>query len=1400
MTQLRGTTLLFSLLSALLPWDVCVGERVVHIDKGPLYRAMGYPISISCNVTGFSGPSVQMFQFSIYKPENPGSEIKIISTADPNIAYTKYQKRVSGGDIEIERLAGASVLLRIRELLEDDSGEYECFTPISDGSYLGSYSAKTTVHVIPDTLSASTNPATLSKTEGQSLQLECEVSSQTYQHTHLSVTWFLLGKDDSAPRPIISLSRDLTLDPGEGFQERYRAGSVSLDKVQDTTYRLSVSRLQLTDQGKVHCQASEWIQDADRSWYRIAYKDSEAFTLQVQPIDVVSDSFSAGIEAPEGELREGDALEIQCSIEAQNIQEGYFSVAWLKNDKEVAGFGPTGIPSVGPDYSSREREGAVKMVKKSDKDYLLAVRPVRTEDAGKYLCRVWREEKTAGSFSRGQSQDSGAKHVAVTAIERKLAVTTLHSTLKVNEGDVLRLTCGVSGSSGQLSVTWQHRVGHGDFGDVISLSRYGVMEAGVQYRQRTVGGDVRALRTTPESFTLEIANALPTDNGTYKCTVSEWGPEAMGGGEVDKNSQEVNTEVLSLDSLMHAQLKSRTVRVRENEEIELFCKVKGPRFPLSVTWNFKHSASAAREEIVSLSHDGGISWRKTRRNYQLRTEVQPDEVSFVLKVFGASSQEGGKYQCVVDAFLRQTRRASKSSNEVAVQVLKPNSRLSISVGPRSLLQQSAGSDVQLECTVLAATTANASRFAVSWVFRPEGGQNRTLLSADRDSVLEAEAGQRYSLIRRKARSYELLLRQAGPGDSGSYYCRVEEWLQDPHGAWGPLASTSAVIQLLVSPRESNFSVTKGKSKVTVHESHQVDLRCTLGPGSLTPTSHYAITWSFVPANSSEKVMLMQFSHDGLLDYRGVNAELMKRMVFSRPSQGSFGLSIQNMDAGDSGRYSCQVDEYQLDCEGKWQQRATDRSGVTSVNVLQTESNLHVQKDNVNVTMGNQQGSFTINCNITSYSSAASVFEVTWWRRPGYGAEEPHPIFRAARNFTLQHLDKSRKRLLFGRPRATLYTLTVPDAQPSDGGQYYCRVEEWLLSPRNSWRKIAEDTSGYLNVLFQAQAGSNFSVQKLDIDLSIQEGDMVDLRCTLGPGSLTPTSHYAITWSFVPANSSEKVMLMQFSHDGLLDYRGVNAELMKRMVFSRPSRGSFGLSIQNMDAGDSGRYSCQVDEYQLDCKGKWQQRATDRSGVTSVNVRQTESTLHVLKHDDNVTVSDQQDSFVIVCNITSYSSAASVFEVTWWCRQADGKGESRPIFRARRNFTLEHLDKKKDGLLFGRPRATLYTLTVPDAQSSDGGQYYCRVEEWLLSPRNSWRKIAEDTSGYLNVSFQEQGSVRVLEAACAYGPIPIVLSLLIALLVLVVGALSYKLWKAGGRSAKRKSDDSFWESNPLKPKP
>lgn len=70
----------------------------------------------------------------------------MISTERQNFAYALFSSRVSEKDIEIERISGSSVLLRIKNLLEGDAGELFCHTPNTDGEYFGSYEAETTLN------------------------------------------------------------------------------------------------------------------------------------------------------------------------------------------------------------------------------------------------------------------------------------------------------------------------------------------------------------------------------------------------------------------------------------------------------------------------------------------------------------------------------------------------------------------------------------------------------------------------------------------------------------------------------------------------------------------------------------------------------------------------------------------------------------------------------------------------------------------------------------------------------------------------------------------------------------------------------------------------------------------------------------------------------------------------------------------------------------------------------------------------------------------------------------------------------------------------------------------------------------------------------------------------------
>lgn len=121
--------------------------------------------------------------------------------------------------------------------------------------------------------------------EGDTLQLTCEVSRATEQHTHLSVGWYLRSPEDSnvSPQEILTLSRDFVLRAGGPYKQRMTAGDLRLDKTSATSYRLTIHRLQPADQGLLYCQAAEWIQDPDRSWFAMTRKQADKTQLRIQP-------------------------------------------------------------------------------------------------------------------------------------------------------------------------------------------------------------------------------------------------------------------------------------------------------------------------------------------------------------------------------------------------------------------------------------------------------------------------------------------------------------------------------------------------------------------------------------------------------------------------------------------------------------------------------------------------------------------------------------------------------------------------------------------------------------------------------------------------------------------------------------------------------------------------------------------------------------------------------------------------------------------------------------------------------------------------------------------------------------------------------------------------------------
>ncbi|RXN38508.1 immunoglobulin superfamily member 3-like protein [Labeo rohita] len=488
--------------------------------------------------------------------------------------------------------------------------------------------------VIADTLEASySGSPSQSLSEGDPLQLECQVFSQTFQHTHLSVTWFLHGEEDKTPRPIITLDKDLTVKPGAGFEDRYRAGLISMDKVEDTTYRLKMPQVQQSDQGKFYCKAIEWIQDPDRSWTQIAHKTTTACNVEIKPIG------------------------------------HFFSVTWLKNQQKVAQIGSSGVLTIFDSYKERENAAEMRAVKTSHTDYLLTIRSARTEDQGQYQCEVWQEDMNEdGTFKKIQKQMSSLETVSITAKESDLAVVMVMNDA-LTEGDPLRVTCVVSGFKGPLSVSWQHKKGV-SFSDVISLTHEGVMkDIGARYQSR----HVQTLHSPAGNFTLEIGASATSDSGEYKCTVSEW--TVQSNGEMKKantRSQQKAITVNSVEIKLHVQKENRTFNITDHQtEFTVDCIIdsqSSDKSAFEVTW-FKVQEEEGPVTIFTARRDGTLHSAVSDKNLLFG---RPRATHYKLTVPQINPTDMGQYYCQVEEWLvlanTWKKLASDKSGELSIYV------------------------------------------------------------------------------------------------------------------------------------------------------------------------------------------------------------------------------------------------------------------------------------------------------------------------------------------------------------------------------------------------------------------------------------------------------------------------------------------------------------------------------------------------------------------------------------------------------------------------------------------------------------------------------------------------------------------------------------------------------------
>ncbi|XP_055257493.1 immunoglobulin superfamily member 3 isoform X4 [Moschus berezovskii] len=950
-------------------------------------------------------------------PKDPEREIQIVSSMDSSFPYAIYTQRVRSGKIHVQLVRGDLALLHILDLQARDTGVYECHTPSTDERYFGSYSAKTNLVVIPDTLQVNAVSQTLYKVEQDPLDLTCDVSTRTLQHSHLSVAW-LLQRSGEKPVEVIALNRDFVLQSSSDYAERQRLRDVRLDKVGSTIYRLTIFHLQPSDQGEFYCEATEWIQDPDGSWYPMTRKRSEGTVVNIEPTDK---EFTVRLETEKRLYTVGEPVEFRCILEAQNVPDRYFAVSWAFNSSLIASMGPNAVPVLNSEFTHREARGQLKVAKESDSVFVLKIYHLRQEDSGKYNCRVTEREKTVtGEFIDKESKRPKNTPIIVLPItdnwvvkvpqhhqilpqghlESNILVEVASNASVILEGDNLHLSCSIRPAGrplGRFSVIWQLVDRQNRRSNIMWLDRDGTVQPGASYWERSSFGGVQMEQVQPNSFSLGIFNSRKEDEGQYECHVTEWVRAVDGEWQVvGERRASTLVSITALETGFAVTAISRTPGVTYNESFDLQCIIKPhypSRVPVSVTWRFQPVGTIEFHDLVTFTRDGGVQWGDRSSSFRTRTAIEKAESSnnVRLSISRASDTEAGKYQCVAELWRRNynsswTRLAERTSNLLEIRVLQPVTNLQVSKSKRTLTLVE-NRPIQLNCSVKSQTSQN-SHFAVLWyVHKPSDADGKLILKTTHNSAFEygtyaEEEGLRARLQFERhvfGGLFSLTVQRAEVSDSGSYYCHVEEWLLSPNYAWYKLAEeVSGRTEVTVKRPDSRLKLSQVQGNLSVLETRQVQLECVV-LNRTSVASQLLVEWFVWKPNQPERETVARLSRDATFHYgeQAAKNNLKGRLHLESPSPGVYRLFIQNVAVQDSGTYSCRVEEWLPSPSGMWYKQAEDTAGQMAVRIARPDAALQVDTVVPNATVF-EKAAFQLDCSIVSRSSQDSRFAVAWY--------------------------------------------------------------------------------------------------------------------------------------------------------------------------------------------------------------------------------------------------------------------------------------------------------------------------------------------------------------------------------------------------------------------------------------
>ncbi|XP_053168411.1 prostaglandin F2 receptor negative regulator isoform X4 [Hemicordylus capensis] len=603
------------------------------------------------------------------------------------------------------------------------------------------------------------------------------------------------------------------------------------------------------------------------------------------------------------------------------------------------------------EYEDRVNRKEITLKRNSNDAVELVIHSIRPTDQGMYRC-------TTPSTDAVFWGNYNAK-VEVKVIADGLTVSGSKgrsmSTRNLSEGDPFQLPCSASTNSSEhthLHVSWEFK---NDLAwqEILSLTHEGKFQPGPEYNERYIIGEVRLDAMANDVYRLSVSQALPTDEGAYRCRVSEWVKGADGSWQkIQEKSADVANVVVQPTAL-GVFITSTNVSVTERDSLDLTCNFTTDRsgiFQTKVTWYFSESPDGTMGEaqvLLSADRDSVIS------DSTLIGLSHVDRSSYHLLVRDVGIEDSGYYFCQAALWVPQHngtwhKIAERTSVPVSVEVLALEPSYNVFLNASKMPKYSED-PTELECKITEAQNTEANvRFTVSWYYRlptrsDEVVKDELLATMDADWTLvvgdrSKQRAQNGEIIFFKptVNTFRLRIQWTSEGDKGNYYCVISSWSRQRNNSWIRIKDVASMpVSILWSTQGPVFNVSVHSDSPTVYRGELVTLDCiiTIEGTPLNPDDmSFNVSWFALRSFTMDKdsVFLASFSRKGIVTLARRNGS--SDVSLERISSLEFRLRVHGCEDQDFGNHYCLVTPWVRSVAGVWQQEPEIRSKPVLVTV------------------------------------------------------------------------------------------------------------------------------------------------------------------------------------------------------------------------------------------------------------------------------------------------------------------------------------------------------------------------------------------------------------------------------------------------------------------------------------